>query len=224
MRLKTKERSEAIRMRKFGKTIPDIAQTLRVSKASVSLWLRGIPLSRKALRSIALRKTQSLTRATEAKKEITANKLEAASKDASQIIENYKITQRETLIMASLMYWCEGTKSKNDSEFTFTNADPLIVAGFLSLLRTAIPIDESRFRVKMHLHPYHSEREQKRFWSRVTAIPKTQFQNVYWKKNSGVNMKSNYQGCVHIRYHDVTVARKISAIARNFLMSLCMIK
>ncbi|KKW39133.1 hypothetical protein A3I46_01735 [Candidatus Kaiserbacteria bacterium RIFCSPLOWO2_02_FULL_54_13] len=115
------------------------------------------------------------------------------------------------------MYWCEGTKSKNDSEFTFTNAEPLTIRGFLALLRKALPLEESRFRIKMHLHDYHDERERRRFWSELTGIPETQFQNTFWKPHTGKNIKHDYPGCIHLRYHDVIISRKICATARAFL-------
>ena len=224
MHTKHFEKTRAVHLRKLGKTIPEIAKTLQVSKSSVSLWLRGISLPRKATEELANRRVKSRLLANEAKREITRTKLKLADKEAKDIEKAFSIDSNSALILCALMYWCEGAKSKNDSEFTFTNAEPLLVQGFLYLLRLSLPLDESKFRVKMHLHSYHKESTQKTFWSRVTHIPETQFQNTYWKTNSGINIKPDYPGCIHVRYHDVTVARKISAVARNFLKSINMIE
>jgi hypothetical protein len=163
--------------------------------------------------------------ASEARRKATTDKLNLASLEASKLLNTYEIDPQTALLSCALMYWCEGSKSKNDSEFTFTNSDPITIQGFLSLLRKAFPaLDERRFRVKMHLHAYHSESIQKKFWSKVTKIPANQFQNTYWKKNTGRTVKINYPGCIHVRYHDVKIARKISAVARNFLKRLSMLK
>ena len=115
------------------------------------------------------------------------------------------------------MYWCEGTKTKNDKEFTFTNSDPLLVKGFLALLRKAVPLEERKFRIKMQLHDYHDEKRQKCFWSEVTRIPETQFQKTFCKSHTSKAIKVGYPGCIQFRYHDVTVSRKICATARAFL-------
>lgn len=169
-------------------------------------------------------RTRGRLLATEAKKRITRSKLIGAHTEADKLVTSFTVDPVSALMLCALMYWCEGSKSKNDSEFTFTNPDPVTVAGFLTLLRKALLIDESRFRVKMHLHAYHNENRQKDYWSRITGIPKNQFQSTYLKQNSGVTIKPNYQGCVHVRYHDVRVARKISAVARIFLTRLNVIQ
>lgn len=224
MRAKNIEREKAIALRKTGETIPKIAEKIGVSKASVSLWLSGIVLPKKTLRLMNARAAQNRLLANEARRQITRTKLSNAALDAQTLISEQRINSEMALILSSLMYWCEGSKSKNDNEFTFTNAEPLTIKGFLALVRKALPLDESRFRVKMHLHAYHNERTQKQFWSEVTGIPETQFQNTFWKPNSGKNIKQDYPGCIHVRYHDVLVSRKISAVARSFLANPNVVK
>lgn len=224
MKAKNSERTLAINLRKRGRTIPEIAQALQVSKSSVSVWLREISLPRETMRELENRRVKSRLLANAAKRKITRLKLGSAHKEAQEILKTYNLDKNSALILCALMYWCEGAKSKNDAEFTFTNAEPLLVRGFLSLLRMSFSLDESKFRVKMHLHEYHDESTQKKLWSDVTGISKVQFQNTYWKTNSGFNVKPGYPGCVHIRYHDVIVSRKISAVARNFLSSINMLE
>jgi predicted transcriptional regulator len=224
MKSKYEERTRAVTMRKLGMTIPNIASELGVSKSSVSLWLQGITLPSNAKRILNERKVRSRLLANSTKRNSTLSKLKGAKAEAHVLTKSFKLNSCTALVSCALMYWCEGSKSKNDAEFTFTNAEPLLVQGFLSLLRMSLPLNESKFRVKMHLHKYHDESAQKKFWSEVTRIPIVQFQNTYWKKNSEFNIKPGYQGCVHVRYHDVTVARKISAVARNFLKSISMIE
>lgn len=200
-----------------GETIPRIATLLDVSKGSVSLWLRGIALPAPVQQIMRERAQQNRLLAQETRRTMTHRKLDAASSEAASLVARHKVNAGQALIMCSLMYWCEGAKSRNDSEFTFTNAEPLVVAGFLSLLRRAVPLDERKFRVRMHLHEYHSEPTQKAFWSSVTAIPEQQFSATYWKPHTGKSIKAGYPGCIHLRYYDVAVARRIYATARAFL-------
>lgn len=208
-------------MRKSGKTLPAIAKKLKVSKSSVSLWTQDIVLPERARALIQARKVRAREMANEAKRKLTRTKLANVKQESELSMSKTTIDNEMALIMCSLMYWCEGSKSKNDSEFTFTNAEPLTICGFMALLRQAIPqLDEKRFRVKMHLHEYHDESRQRTFWSEVTGIQEQQFQNTFWKPHTGKSTKPNYNGCIHVRYHDVVLSRKISAIARAFLENM----
>lgn len=212
------ERNEAVLRRIRGETIPDIAGKLHVSKASVSLWTRDIAIPKRTLRVMRERQMKNRLLAHEARRRGTKDKLAAAEREARQRFMQKNIDRREALLLCSLLYWCEGSKSKNDTEFTFTNAEPLMIRGFLSLFRTAFPdADPKKLRVNMHLHEYHDERRQRKFWSRVTGIPEAQFTKTFWKAHTGKTTRKGYPGCVHVRYYDVRVSRTVSATARAFL-------
>ncbi|MBI4812147.1 hypothetical protein HY798_01690 [Candidatus Falkowbacteria bacterium] len=118
-------------------------------------------------------------------------------------------------IYCALLYYCEGAKS--GYYFQFTNSDPELVKVFLSLLRSSFSIDESKFRISLHLHSYHSARKQIGFWSEITQIPKRKFIKPYRKINSGKRMKADYQGCVNIKYYDTKLAREILGIGKAFI-------
>lgn len=93
----------------------------------------------------------------------------------------------------------------------FTNSDPILVKVFLSALRKSFDLDESKFRVAMHLHSYHKEKEEKVFWSEVTSIPESKFLKTFKKQESGINKKEGYRGCVQIKYFDVNIKRTLLA-------------
>ncbi|KKU79357.1 MAG: hypothetical protein UY04_C0011G0023 [Parcubacteria group bacterium GW2011_GWA2_47_7] len=108
-------------------------------------------------------------------------------------------------MLAALIYECEGGKSEKSS-LEFTNSDPDLVRIFLRLLRESVSLDESKFRVVMHLHSYHDEAVEKNFWSKIIQIDKKQFLKTYQKHESG-NAKPGYRGCVQIKYFDVNIKR-----------------
>lgn len=121
-------------------------------------------------------------------------------------------------MLCALIYWCEGAKLYgNKGNFCFTNSDPMLVAAFLKLLRASFDIDESKFHPALHIHEYHNERAQLKFWSKVTSIPVGQFIRSYRKPESGITIRKGYQGCVQVRYYDKMVLRRILAIASEFL-------
>jgi hypothetical protein len=115
-----------------------------------------------------------------------------------------------------MLYWCEGNKSVRDG-ISFTNSDPKLVKTFVSLLRKVFPLDEKKFRVCMHLHPYHNERRQKKFWSAITGVPTEQFTRPYLKPASKKYQKEGYQGCIRVQYHDSRLTYKLFMMSSSFM-------
>jgi hypothetical protein len=101
----------------------------------------------------------------------------------------------------------------------FINSDPNLVHTFLSLLRRSFNIDENKFRVCIHLHDYHNELRQIKFWSKITDIPTGKFLKSFRKSNTGKRVRNNYNGCVSIRYHDVMVSRELLMTAQAFFIN-----
>jgi hypothetical protein len=115
--------------------------------------------------------------------------------------------------MLSLLYWCEG--SKNDRRVVFMNSDPLLVKAYLKLLRAAFSINEEKIRAVLHLHEYHNIKKAIKYWSKITKIKTNNF-FIYHKNNSGKRKKTNYYGCLSIRYGDSKILDEILLIIRRF--------
>lgn len=215
--MKLKEKGHAIRLRKEGMTLNEITARVGVAKSSVSLWVRNLPLSSKAQARVASLKTAGQKAAQISNTAKTQSKLLAAKEEAQNVIKTITVNPDIALLSCALLYWCEGEKDKNDTSFTFSNSDSQLIRAFMKLMRCAIELDERKFRVRMHLHEYHNELTQKKFWSEITGISEHQFSKTYWKPHTGKTIKIGYPGCIHIEYYDVKVARKIYATARAFL-------
>lgn len=207
----------ALTMRHEGISIKNIALKLGVSQSTVSTWVRGLELSDTAKSTIAESQARGREAARMAKIAQTTRNLSRAQSEAEAMVSTLTTDGNMALVMCALLYWCEGAKSPHDSELAFTNSDPLLIGTFLSLLRRAVSIDESRFRAVLHLHEYHNEEVQLRFWSNVTKIPLGQFTKTYWKPHRGKRIKPDYPGCITVKYRDVQVSRTICATARAAL-------
>ena len=81
-----------------------------------------------------------------------------------------------------MLYWSEGSKGRG--MLTFANTDPRLMLLFITLLRNCYSLDESKFRVRIHIHWYHKEKNVKQFWSELLKIPEHQFTKTYHKKRS----------------------------------------
>lgn len=218
--MKLKEKKHAIRLRHAGKTMNEIAAQVGVAKSSVSLWVRNLPLSPKASARIASLQTAGQRASQKALLARTRQRLLTAKEDAENVVRGIRLTPDLSLLFCALLYWCEGAKDKNDTTFTFSNSDAQLVRGFMRLMRSSLVLDERKFRVRMHLHEYHSEIVQRKFWSEVTGISEELFARTYWKPHTAKTIKEGYPGCVHIEYYDVVIARTIYATARAFIESV----
>lgn len=204
---------KALALRTKGYSFAEIAKKLGTAKSTASLWTRSVNLTATArsrlinrsvngrLKSVAFFKKKSI-------KELHENKMLARN-----IIRSIKISKNLSKIVCSLLYWCEGSKS---NLVKFTSSDPILMKAFLDHLRRGFEIDERKFRALMHLHQYHDETKQRRFWQQVTNIPTKQFNRTFWKSNSGKNVHPDYPGCLAVTYLSAKVAREIGAIYNVF--------
>ncbi len=107
-----------------------------------------------------------------------------------------------------MLYWAEGTKVRGTLQFA--NTDPRLILLFVSLLRLCYKLDESKFRIRLHLHYYHKAREVKNFWSKLLNISTTQFEKTYRKSRSKEKtFRRNFGGICFIKYHSVYLKEKI---------------
>ncbi len=207
---------QAIFLRKKGYSLNEIVAELGVSKSSASTWVRNVVMTRKLKQRLNLKikkgqiYTQNIVRNQRIDKE---NK---AREDAKNMVADVFLDTKIIKIMCALLYVCEGTKSPYKG-VSFMNSDPVLMKLFLNTLRTSFSLDESRFRVQVHLHSYHDKDKQLQFWSKEMNIPLKQFIKPYEKKSSGLNKKPGYPGCANLRYHDVTVSRELRMIAQEFM-------
>ena len=217
MHPKISEKNEAIRLRNMGHSLNEIATLLTVSKSSTSLWLRDVQLSRLAQKRISQKRAKAYQKSARTHRNQTRKRLEEATLSAEKILARFDPNQNILMVLCALLYWCEGEKTKNDQTLTFANSDPNLVATFLYLLRKSFKLDEKKFRICLHLHDYHEQKKQIRFWSHLTGVPSSQFSKTYQKPHTGKRKRQGYAGCASIRYYDTRIARKVQALARAVL-------
>ncbi len=162
-REKVAEREEARRLRALGRTMPDVAGELGVSRSSVSLWTRDVPVEL-GPRRLGPRQPNVLERRKAAE---IADLLEAGRMRIGAL------SDRDLLIAGAALYAGEGTKA--DGIVAFANIDPAMVAFFCCWLRRFFDIDESRLRVSLYLHDGLDLGAAQSYWSEVTATPIHQF-------------------------------------------------
>lgn len=206
--MKIVEQQEAKKLRAQGHSLSEIHRELKVSKSSVSLWVKNVKLSPTAQQIIREKFTRGQLRSQAVLRQKQQNRLDQIRKEVLKDFSKFRNSRVNQLLICALLYWCEGNKSIHDG-ISFTNSDPALIKTFVSLLRMVFSLNEKKFRVCMHLHPYHDEKKQKKFWSDITGIPPEQFTKPYLKIGSKKYQKEGYQGCIRVRYQDSTLTHKL---------------
>lgn len=209
-----KIREKAESYRKLGYSIKEIARLFKISPDTASRWLREINLDSQAMVRLNKRRIygQEKSRKILISRATIIN--EQIARKARYSLNKVPSSKELSQLFCALLFWCEGSKSNNSLKFT--NSDPQLIKLFLKLLRVGYTLDEKKFRALMHLHAYHNETKQRRFWQKITGIPKGQFNRSYMKPNTGKNKRKNYPGCLAITYYDSKVAKELSALYNSF--------
>jgi transposase len=194
-------RAQARALRKAGRTYPQIARELGVSKSSCSLWLRDMDhpepsAEGQARRTAAIRassaRTQELReRGREAMKQAVATSLGP-------------ITSRDLVLALAVSYWCEGTKDKpwaRRERVGWMNSDPVLARLFLEGLRL-LDVTDDRLRFRLNIHESADSQAALLWWSEQLSWPVDRFARTTIKRHNPKTIRKNtgtsYHGCIVI--------------------------
>lgn len=180
--MKTDERDEARRLRALGWSIKEIQEQLGVSRSSVSIWVRDVPLTRAQRDELGAR--------------IRLGPLHAGERSAARARERRREYQERGRVLARnddplyaagcMLYWAEGGKTRNSVRLT--NADPEVIAFFADFLRECFDVDNNSMTIYCNLFADHvaQQREIETFWLARLGLPETAL------RKSIVNAYSKY--------------------------------
>ena len=175
---KFSERNRAIEMRKRGMSYSQIKDQLNVSKGTLSLWLRDMPLSERRIRELRDYSEQRIEKTRETKRKKKLTRMYDVYKKA---VDNFgTISRRELYIAGFFLYWGEGLKA-DPYTIMFTNTDPAMVRCFIAWIQL-LDIEKSKLKVYLHLYSDMNTVSAISFWSKELDISKTAFRKPYIKK------------------------------------------
>lgn len=204
----TKETNKnlARRLRQEGKSYSEILKLIKVSKSTISLWLRDMPLSEKQKKQMEGR-TKSRYAGSKARQQtrinVTKEIIENSKKESTDLLGN------KLFLSGLMLYWAEGTK-RGQEAVIFSNSDPNMIRLMMEWFRKVCQVKEERFRIQVHIHSLLSRNEIKKYWSEVTGVSLNQFHKLIVKKTSLKHRKNAlYDGTCCIRVCDRNLFRKI---------------
>lgn len=178
--MKYEEKQKAIKLREKGESIKQIARILGVSKSSVSVWVREVPISLRQREKLFLnsqslevveKRRNSRIKNEKAKRQIIIDK---ACKDIKAI------SVSELKIIGIIFYWAEGGKTKRGL-VRVANSDPNVIKIMMRFFREVCEVKELKFRGHIHTHSHLNIQNSLNYWSDITSIPISQFHKTYAK-------------------------------------------
>lgn len=198
-------------LRKRGLSVKKIERRLKVSRSSVSLWVRDVHLTKKQLERLYLNKRRSGLRGCiiaamnkiKKRKEITERLMKEGVKEIG------KLSRRDKFIAGIALYFAEG--NKGDKNVSFSNSDPRAIKFMMDWLRETCKVSETKFRGSLYLHDNLNEVKARQFWSKLIKVPLKQFTKTYIVKNNPHRLRKSKHiyGVFRITVFDVNLHRKI---------------
>lgn len=202
---KSIEKLEALKLRRQGWSIKEIAKKLQVSPGSVSLWCQSITLTAQQQELLKVKQIRAGQRGrqmgADANKAKRVQALETAQAQAEKGIT--VVTNRELFFLGLGIYWGEGVKSRS-GQATIVNSDPKILKVMMKWFEDCLSIESSEFRPYVYISVLHREREEKimQYWEGVLKLPKYQFKSPIYLKQKP---KQKYEN--HDSYYGVVALR-----------------
>lgn len=204
-----KDHEKALALRKQKMSYSQIKKILKVSKSTLSLWLRDYPLPEERIRELRDWNEKRIERYRETKRKKKEKRLKEFYSQQKKVI--FPFNRRELFLTGLFLYWGEGGKTI-PTNLSMSNTDPSIIKFFIMWLNKSLNIPKKKLKVHLHLYNDMNIDEKTKYWSNILQIPIKQFTRPYIKKTSSkrINHKGTFgHGTCNIRIGGARLAERI---------------
>jgi len=205
---KVKLRQQATVLRKQGMSYSQIKQILHVSKSTLSIWLKGLPLSKERINELRGRSEKRIER-------FRKRMLMKKRQRLLNIYNNEKViiaalSKRELFLSGLFLYWGEGNKS-NPHTVSINNSDPSVVQFALLWLTKCLGIEKEKIKAYLHLYNDMNAQLELNYWSKALDLPLTNFNKPYIKesKRTNINHKGFGHGTCGVMINNTRIKEKV---------------
>lgn len=220
-------KEKAIKLRIEGLSYSEIRKQVKVSKSSLSLWLRSVGLTKQQKQRLTIKKLESIRCGWEKVRQIRIEKTQKIYQESQRDILKTRVDNKNLFLMGLMLYWAEGSKQKENivsQGVIFSNSDPLMIVFFLKWVKKILEIKADKIVCEIYIHRNKMNEigDVKKFWSKATGYSVEKFDKIYYKRhNVDTNRKkvgNNYFGLLRIRIKSSTdLNRKIA----GWINALC---
>jgi len=173
------KKNKALKLRKRGKSINEIAAKLNIAKSTVGSWCRNIQLGPEQIERLAKRQESgSYKGRMKFLERVRKERIkEVALLRKQGIKEIGKLSKRDLFIGGVAMYWSEGYTYSGGEQVGFTNSDPKMILLMLRWLKEICKVSDDNISLQVKINKIHKDRikEVESYWSNLTKIPVGQF-------------------------------------------------
>lgn len=194
-----------------------IGERLKVSRSTVSLWLRDVNLNTIEWLRLLRGRERSRYFAGVAKKKLRIANTQKIFDEGKQ--EGLVHAEDPFFVAGVMLYWAEGAKT--NERIKFVNSDPIMIRFMMDWFKKVCNVPLGQFRISLHIHSLHMRPEVELYWSKITGIPKKQFYKTQIKKTSlGQRRNILYNGTCSLCVYDVKLFRRMSGWKAGILAKL----
>jgi transcriptional regulator with XRE-family HTH domain len=190
------EKLKAREMRRKGKSLLEISRKLNVSKSTVSKWCEDIMLSEIQVTTLLNNRNELLTRGRMMGAMVNKKKKQGVISRANTFGEKVikKISKKELVLIATALYWAEGSKSESTSRFMFINSDPDMILLMKKFLISTMDVPPEDIVCSVQINKIHEERIDVvlNFWKNLLILPEEQMRKPYFVNTKATKVYENY--------------------------------
>lgn len=223
------EKNKALKLRRKGKSINEIATELNIAKSTVSPWCRDVQLGLKQIERLAKRQESGSCKGRiKFLERIRKERIkETALLQKQGIKEIGKLNKRDLFIAGVAMYWSEGYTYSGGEQVGFTNSDPKMILFILEWLDKICGVSKNNIFLQVKINKIHKNRIKKveYYWSNIAKIPLNQFNKTVLIKSKIKKVYPNHHnhyGTLRVIVHQGTKLRRringwIEGLARGIV-------
>jgi hypothetical protein len=206
------ERTKVRQLRREGKSYSEIRKIVKVSKSSLSLWLKDIPLTGRQIERIKGNKGKAIERFIETMR----------LKREKRLLEYYKIqrnkwpplSDRELFLAGLFLYWGEGNKASRHT-ISVSNTDPDVLKFSILWMTKSLKIPIKSIKASLQLYSDMNLDEAVDYWVKELGISKDLFNKPYIKMSTRSSIDQRGFG-----HGTCSVSAQSTVIKENLLMAI----
>ncbi len=215
------KREKALALRKKEMSYSQIKKILRVSKSTLSYWLRDYPLSKQRISELRDHNEKRIERYRETRRKTKEKRLKEFYLEQKKKI--FPLNKRELFLAGLFLYWGEGGKTMSN-HVSVSNTDPSVINFFINWIENIFKIPRDKLRFSIHLYSDMNIKNEISFWSQTLHISEKQFSKPYIKNSSSlrINQKGGFgHGTCNARLGNARLSEQvlmgIKAISNKYI-------
>lgn len=187
-----KLKEKVLQLRQQGMSYSQIKAVVKVSKGTLSDWLKNISLPEERIRELRDFNAIRIEKCRNTKALKRNNRLEMVYRKAEKDIGTLKnMSEREVFLFGLFLYWGEGSKTDRYC-IEITNTDPSMIKFALLWFKT-IGVNKEDLKIRLKIYKDIDKEHVTNYWIKVLGVDKTQFRYQVKRTNqSDITYKTGF--------------------------------